>query len=116
MAARTRWLIPLSDVSALGETRVGGKALHLAQLEREGFSVPRGFSLPVACYERFLHHNALNRTISMELGRKPLSSMRWEELWDTALRIRSAFLASEVPPPVVAARGGPWPDVFRRPS
>ena len=33
----------------------------------------------------------------MELGRKPLDSMRWEELWDTALRIRSKFLATPVP-------------------
>jgi pyruvate,water dikinase len=37
----------------------------------------------------------------MELGRKPLESMRWEEIWDAALRIRSAFLARPVPPDLV---------------
>jgi pyruvate,water dikinase len=33
----------------------------------------------------------------MELGRKPLDAMRWEELWDAALRIRSAFLRARIP-------------------
>ena len=40
---------------------------------------------------------------AVELGRKPLDAMRWEELWDTALRIRSAFLRSEVPEDLAAA-------------
>jgi pyruvate,water dikinase len=35
--------------------------------------------------------NHLTEVISAELGRKALDSMRWEELWDAALRIRSAF-------------------------
>jgi pyruvate,water dikinase len=33
----------------------------------------------------------------MELQRKPLESMRWEELWDAALRIRSTFLRAPIP-------------------
>jgi pyruvate,water dikinase len=33
----------------------------------------------------------------MELGRKPLDAMRWEELWDAALRIRTAFLRAGIP-------------------
>ena len=39
----------------------------------------------------------------MELGRKPFESMRWEEVWDTALRIRSAFLSAPVPPAIAEA-------------
>ena len=39
----------------------------------------------------------------MELGRKPFDQLRWEEIWDTALRIRSAFVAHPVPKPVVDA-------------
>jgi pyruvate,water dikinase len=35
--------------------------------------------------------------IYTELGRKSLSDMRWEELWDAAFRLRSAFLAAPVP-------------------
>jgi hypothetical protein len=74
MGAGSRWLISLSDAPTLGETEVGAKAIHLAQLELEGFRVPRGYRLPIACYERFLHENELNLTISMELGCKPLPS------------------------------------------
>ena len=29
----------------------------------------------------------------MELGHKSMDEMRWEEIWDTALRIRAKFLA-----------------------
>ena len=36
----------------------------------------------------------------MELGRKPLDNMRWEELWDAALRLRSAFLTAPFPEPL----------------
>ena len=39
----------------------------------------------------------------MELGRKPFESMRWEEIWDVALRIRSAFLSAPLPDPLVEA-------------
>ncbi len=33
----------------------------------------------------------------MELGRKPLEEMRWEEIWDAALRIRSLFSRHALP-------------------
>jgi pyruvate,water dikinase len=33
----------------------------------------------------------------MELGRKPSALMRWEEIWDVALRIRSAYQAAPIP-------------------
>ncbi len=103
MGAQARWLIPLADALALPESQVGGKALRLSELQRAGFRVPPGFCLPVACYERFVKKNELDVKIGMELGRKPLSSMRWEELWDTALRIRSPFLGGKIPAPVTAA-------------
>ncbi len=96
MGSNSRWLIPLTAAVAHGEAKVGAKALRLAELGQAGFRVPRGFCLPVACYERFLLENKLDLKIELELGRKPLSSMRWEELWDTALRIRSGFLAGTV--------------------
>jgi phosphohistidine swiveling domain-containing protein len=37
------------------------------------------------------------------MGRKPFASLRWEEIWDMALRIRSAFLAAPVPEAVSRA-------------
>ena len=41
--------------------------------------------------------NNLNSIINNELGRKPLESMRWEEVWDAALRIRTNFLKKPIP-------------------
>ncbi len=35
--------------------------------------------------------------ILMELNRKPFASMRWEEMWDAALRIRNLFLKTPIP-------------------
>ncbi len=102
MGAGVRWVIPLAEASALGQAEVGAKAVRLAQLTRAGFRVPRGFCLPVACYEDFLRENQLDRVIQIELGRKPLASVRWEELWDLALRIRSGFLSGEMPEAVSA--------------
>jgi phosphohistidine swiveling domain-containing protein len=100
---RVRWVIPLAEVDAAAEPFVGGKAARLAQLLRAGFRTPSGFCIPVAAYDRFLKAAGLDRTIRLELGRKPLEAMRWEELWDTALRIRSAFLAAAIPAPLAAA-------------
>jgi pyruvate,water dikinase len=91
------WAITLAEAADTDERFIGGKAAKLAQLTRAGFRVPRGFCVTTAAYERFLREQRLADVIRMELGRKPFESMRWEEIWDTALRIRSAFLATPVP-------------------
>ena len=108
MGAKSRWLIALAEAPALGKSKAGAKAVRLAQLARAGFRVPRGFYIPIAGYQRFLRHNQLQLKIQLELGRSPLASMRWEELWDTALRIRSGFLAGEVPPELKARSVRRW--------
>jgi pyruvate,water dikinase len=92
--------VALPDAADRGESQVGGKAFMLGRLIAAGYRVPPGFCIPVAAYERFVAATDLSGTIRMELGRKPLASMRWEEVWDAALRIRSAFLAADVPPEV----------------
>jgi pyruvate,water dikinase len=89
------------DVAAVPS--VGGKAARLAQLARQGFRVPPGFCIPVAAYDRFIRAAGLDRRIKVELGRKPLDAMRWEEVWDTALRIRSTFLGAPIPTPLAQA-------------
>ncbi len=97
MDSGSRWVIPLTQATADDEGLVGGKAAKLAQLARAGFRVPGGFFVTVQAYEHFVESQGLARLVRMELGRKPFASMRWEEVWDVALRIRSAFLASPVP-------------------
>jgi phosphohistidine swiveling domain-containing protein len=98
VAARdVRWIVPLADPAAGDEASVGGKAARLAALLRAGFRVPPGFCIPVAAYQHFVESAGLQPVVRLELGRKPLETMRWEEMWDTALRIRSAFLAAPMP-------------------
>ena len=86
-------LIALDAPGALDDHIVGGKAAKLAQLTRAGFTVPRGFCLTTWAYEAFVVDTEITAAIGMELGRKSMDDMRWEEIWDAALRIRSMFLA-----------------------
>ena len=91
------WVIPLAQAADNDERLIGGKAAKLAQLTRAGFRVPAGFIITTRAYEQFVEGQNLARMIRIELGRKPFASMRWEEIWDVALRIRSAFLAAPIP-------------------
>ncbi|WP_419659197.1 PpsA5: phosphoenolpyruvate synthase/pyruvate phosphate dikinase (PEP synthase) [Desulfosarcina variabilis str. Montpellier] len=102
---------------------VGGKALTLARLMREGIRVPDGLCVTTAVYEKFVRTTGLDTRIAMELGRLPLEKMRWEEIWDMALRIRNLFLNTAIPDPimekllpVLADRVGPRPVVVRSSS
>ena len=90
-------LIPLDDARALATPEVGGKAARLNELIRAGFRVPPGVCLTTAGYAAFLEEHRLEPALRSELGRKPLGEMRWEEMWDAALRLRALFLARPVP-------------------
>ncbi|MGD8791919.1 MAG: PEP/pyruvate-binding domain-containing protein [Anaerolineae bacterium] len=97
------WVIPLALAADCDERWIGGKAAKLAQLARAGFRVPDGFFITARAYDHFVERQDLTRLIRLELGRKPFASMRWEEIWDVALRIRSAFLAASIPPALARA-------------
>ncbi|NNF13205.1 MAG: hypothetical protein HKN72_08280 [Gemmatimonadetes bacterium] len=90
-------IVWLSNAGAEAEHVVGGKARMLGRLLDAGHRVPAGFCITVEGYERFVASAGLRDTIRMELGRKDFSDMRWEEIWDAALRIRSAFLSAPMP-------------------
>jgi phosphoenolpyruvate synthase/pyruvate phosphate dikinase len=90
------WVIPLAAASC-DDQRIGGKAAQLARLHQAGFRIAPGFCVTVAAYEQFLRDTQLQRVIQMELGRKPFEELRWEELWDAALRIRNRFSVADVP-------------------
>lgn len=93
MAPGRPLLISLGGPGEWDEQVVGGKAANLAQLSLAGFDVPKGFCLTTRAYEAFVKDAGIAAAISMELGRKSMDDMRWEEIWDTALRIRAKFLA-----------------------
>jgi pyruvate,water dikinase len=92
------WVVPLAEVTDGHAEQVGGKALQLARLREAGLRVPRGFVVSTDAYVRFVEHGRLGTLIHMELARKDPADMRWEELWDAALRLRRAFLAAPLPP------------------
>ena len=95
-------IVPLAKAASLGGRWVGGKAAKLSRLIACGYRVPRGFCITTRAYRRFVEESGLDKRIAMEIGRKPMSSMRWEEIWDAALRIRTAFLRMPAPPDVSA--------------
>jgi pyruvate,water dikinase len=91
------YIIPLSLTTSIDDKTIGGKAAKLAKLVQAGFRIPEGFCITVLAYQEFVKATHLNEKIKFELGRKSFESMRWEEIWDAALRIRSAFQAAEIP-------------------
>jgi pyruvate,water dikinase len=97
MGSRQRFVIPLSELKDEDEPLVGGKAARLAALAREGFPVPGGFCITIEAYQQFLNAPHLGDVIRMELGRKAFTDLRWEEIWDASLRIRSAFTSADFP-------------------
>lgn len=90
-------VVGLSEAGGTDPDLVGGKAAVVGRLSEAGFRVPPGFALTFAAYEIFIREAGLEGSIRVELGRKKLEAMRWEELWDAALRIRSQFLSASIP-------------------
>ena len=97
MADLNRFVVELEKAHKYDIRQVGGKAKNLGKLSQFGYSIPRGFCLLSSAYDSFVQHNELSKVISMELGKKSLKTMRWEEIWDSALRIRSFFLNNPFP-------------------
>jgi phosphohistidine swiveling domain-containing protein len=95
-------LVGLDTIGDDDGDRVGGKAVALAALQRTGHPVPRSLCLTTEAYELFVDRASLRAVIHQELGRKSFEDMRWEEIWDVALRIRNRFLRAPVPKEVIA--------------
>ena len=85
-------LIRLGGAAEVSEGLIGGKARALARLGRAGYAVPRGFCLTTRAYEEFVAVSGIRANIAMEMGRKRIDDLRWEEIWDAALRIRAMFV------------------------
>jgi pyruvate,water dikinase len=87
-----RFAIPLTEVAAGDRPLVGEKCFNLSRLREEGFRVPSTLCLTTAAYDSYVDATGLRERIQLELHRRDLDRMRWEELWDAALRIRNMFL------------------------
>lgn len=91
------YLIALSDLATQSPGEVGGKAQALGTLYAHGLNVPPAACIPAEAYRAYLRTTGLGERILLELSRKPLAEMRWEEMWDAALRIRNMFLQTPLP-------------------
>lgn len=83
--------LDLGEIQEHHAPQTGGKAFALAHLLQHNFSVPDGLCILADAYRRFVDATSLAERIRLELSRKEFRQMRWEELWDTALRIRYMF-------------------------
>jgi pyruvate,water dikinase len=90
-------VIDLVELTAADLRRAGGKAVALGRLARSGAPIPPGLCVTTAAYDRYLDDTGLRQRLPLVLERKPFSEMRWEELWDLGLRVRSLFLNTPLP-------------------
>lgn len=93
------------DLNLIGEadgSHIGGKALALAVLAEKGMRIPRAMCVTCEAYDAYVGSTGLRERISLELSRKDFLDMRWEELWDSSLRIRNMFLNTPMQEPLVS--------------
>ncbi len=88
---------PIETISPEMTARFGGKTSSLAALRKIGVKVPVSLGLGVEAYQQFVKEAGLDVAIENLLARKRLEDMRWEEIWDLALNIRSHFLRGDLP-------------------
>ncbi len=91
------YILPLSAVPPDATALAGGKGCNLSILSANGFRVPATRVVTARAYRRFIEANALEDRILLELNRKAFADMRWEEIWDAALRIRNLFIRARWP-------------------
>ena len=87
----------LAELRQEDSSWAGSKAVRLGQLMRAGFTVPAGLVIGADAYRRYVTSTGLLEEIQLILHRKKFEDMRWEELWDLALRVRNRFLRTPLP-------------------
>jgi pyruvate,water dikinase len=102
----------LPEIKPEDRPRVGGKGFALAIMAREGLRVPPALCITPDAYLEFVTATGVRETILLELARKSFEDMRWEEIWDTALRIRNAFLQAPFPEALRARLAPPLEAMF----
>ena len=94
MARSAPLVLAFESVSDGSRLVAGGKAVSLARLSRSGVPVPAGVCITTNAYARYVRQPGLRERLVVELSRKTFDDMRWEEIWDLALRIRNLFLTT----------------------
>ena len=89
--------LPLDRVEPRDRESVGGKGYALSRMARQGLPVPGALLVTVEVYRRYIDRTGIGEAIALEINRKIADEMRWEEMWDAALRIRTLFLRTPLP-------------------
>ena len=92
-----KWTIDLQEIDEQERHTVGGKGYALARMVRSGFRVPPALCITAEAYHEYVTVTGLRERIMLELHRKDFNQMRWEEVWDAALRVRNLFLSHPLP-------------------
>lgn len=90
-------IFSLNQLREMDQWAIGGKAAGLLNLQAAGCLIPDTLVLTCSAYEIFMEQDGLREKIALVLNRKPFEDMRWEEIWDTALRVKSLFLTTQMP-------------------
>ena len=90
-------VLSLDEICEENRHLVGDKAYNLAVLRQHEITIPDALCVTVEAYDEFVTSTGLRERILMELNRKSFGEMRWEEMWDTSLRIRNMFLKTPIP-------------------
>lgn len=91
-------VIPVGEIRITDIGRTGGKAYALSLMTQKGMKVPRALTITTDAYDSYVTETGLRTRIMMELHRKTEEDLRWEELWDLSLRVRSMFANTPLPP------------------
>ena len=89
---------PLGEEVRDSPEAFGGKSSKLAAMDAEGIRVPAGLAIATDVYDDFVDRTGLRGRVLIELARKDLSGMRYEELWDLSQVIRGMFKNTPLPP------------------
>ncbi|WMW22973.1 PEP/pyruvate-binding domain-containing protein [Methanolobus mangrovi] len=90
-------VISMEGINEKHREFIGSKAFSLHTLHDEGLKVPPYTCITTKAYEKYLRSSSLKGRITLELARKDIKDMRWEEMWDLSLRIRNFFLNTPIP-------------------
>jgi pyruvate,water dikinase len=105
-------IVSLDRIQEEDREQVGGKAFSLATLSRVGMNIPEGLCVKAEAYHQFVTCAGLSERILLEINRKNFKEMRWEEMWDAALRIRNMFLQTPIPPEIAEELQSPIAENF----
>ena len=91
-------VLPFRKIDEQHRILVGGKGFALAEMAKKGLRVPEAVCVTTGAYNEYVTKTGLRDQVILELYRKAFEDMRWEEIWDTSLRIRSLFNKTPMPP------------------